>query len=394
MGKFFKKQKNKTKAPAKKGGASIRAAKPSELGRIDVPFLLLVLALLGIGLIMVASSSYVSAYYSKGDSYYFIKRQLLFAIAGIVVMFVVAFIDYHRLRKFAFPILIIAIIMLVLVLIPGIGVKVNGARRWLNFGVQFQPSEIGKFAIIVSFASYISANYKHMKKFTVGVMPLLVMLGTVVFLVAIETHLSGAILILAIGAIMMFVGGVAMKWFAAAIGIGVAGLTGLILFTPYMQSRINMWLNPYSDPQGAGYQIIQSLYAIGSGGPLGLGLGQSKQKHLYIPEPYNDYIFSITAEELGFVGALLIILLFVMLIWRGYKIAFHSRDKFGAMLVIGIVSRIAVQTILNIAVVTNAMPSTGIGLPFFSYGGTSLVVLMFEIGVVLSVSRYAYMDKV
>ena len=192
----------------------------------------------------------------------------------------------------------------------------------------------------------------------------------------------------------MFVGGVAMKWFAAAIGIGVAGLTGLILFTPYMQSRINMWLNPYSDPQGAGYQIIQSLYAIGSGGPLGLGLGQSKQKHLYIPEPYNDYIFSITAEELGFVGALLIILLFVMLIWRGYKIAFHSRDKFGAMLVIGIVSRIAVQTILNIAVVTNAMPSTGIGLPFFSYGGTSLVVLMFEIGVVLSVSRYAYMDKV
>ncbi len=386
MGILRKKQKNTPKKTV--------SVKSGALGKIDMPFLILVLVLLGIGLVMVASSSYVSAYYSKGDSYYYIKRQLFFAIFGIFVMLAVAFFDYHRFRKFAFPILCVAVILLILVLIPGIGVKVNGARRWLNFGIQFQPSEIGKFAIIVSFASYISANYKHMGKFQIGVFPLLCMLGSVVFLVAIETHLSGAILILAIGVIMMFVGGVALKYFAAAIGIGVAGLGGLILFTPYMQSRINMWLDPFSDPQGKGYQVIQSLYAIGSGGLLGLGLGQSRQKHLYIPEPYNDYIFSITAEELGFVGSLLIILLFVMLIWRGFTIAFHARDKFGSMLVIGIVSRIAVQTILNIAVVTNAIPSTGIGLPFFSYGGTSLLVLMFEIGVVLSVSRFSYLDKV
>ena len=361
---------------------------------IDKPFLILVFLLLGVGLVMVASSSYVSALYSKNDSYYFIKRQLFFAVLGIIAMFAVAFFDYHKLRKYAFPLLLVAFFMLVLVLIPGIGVKVNGARRWLSIGVRFQPSEIGKFAIILSFAAYISANYKNMKKFKVGVLPLLFFLGVIVFLVAIETHLSGAILILSVGVIMMFVGGVALKWFGIAIGVGALGFSGLILFTPYMQSRIRMWLDPFSDPQGKGYQVIQSLYAIGSGGPFGLGLGQSRQKHLYIPEPYNDYIFSITAEELGFVGALLIILLFVMLIWRGYTIAMHARDKFGAMLVIGIVSRIAVQTILNIAVVTNAMPSTGIGLPFFSYGGTSLVILMVEIGVVLSVSRYSYMDKV
>lgn len=366
----------------------------ASIGKIDIPFLILAFALLAIGLVMVASSSYVSAYYSKGgDSYFYIKRQLIFALLGIIGMFVVAFFDYHRLRKFAFPLLCVAVLLLILVLIPGIGVKVNGARRWLNFGIQFQPSEIGKFAIIVSFASYISANYKHMKKFSVGVMPLLIMLGTVVFLVAIETHLSGAILILAVGVVMMFVGGVALRYFAAAIGIGVAGLTGLILFTPYMQSRITTWVDPFSDPQGKGYQIIQSLYSIGSGGLLGLGLGRSRQKHLYIPEPQNDYIFSITAEELGFVGCLLIILLFIMLIWRGFTIAFHTRDKFGSLLVIGIVSRIAVQTILNIAVVTNAIPSTGIGLPFFSYGGTSLVILMLEIGVVLSVSRFCYLEK-
>ena len=380
--KFFgKKQKNTPAVQEKTAG-------------IDKPFLILVFLLLGVGLVMVAYTSYVSALYSKNDSYYFIKRQLFFAVLGIIAMFAVAFFDYHKLRKYAFPLLLVAFFMLVLVLIPGIGVKVNGARRWLSIGVRFQPSEIGKFAIILSFAAYISANYKNMKKFKVGVLPLLFFLGVIVFLVAIETHLSGAILILSVGVIMMFVGGVALKWFGIAIGVGALGFSGLILFTPYMQSRIRMWLDPFSDPQGKGYQVIQSLYAIGSGGPFGLGLGQSRQKHLYIPEPYNDYIFSITAEELGFVGALLIILLFVMLIWRGYTIAMHARDKFGAMLVIGIVSRIAVQTILNIAVVTNAMPSTGIGLPFFSYGGTSLVILMVEIGVVLSVSRYSYMDKV
>lgn len=373
-------------------------AKPRKrlnLGKVDIPFLVLVIILLVFGLIMVASSSYVFALYKYGDSYHYIKRQLFFAVVGVLIMLGVAFFDYHHLRKYAFILLCVAVALLVLVLIPipGISIKANGARRWLNFGIQFQPSEIGKFAIIVSFAAYISANYKHMKKFKVGVAPLAVMLMIVVGLVAVETHLSGAILILAIGAVMMFVGGVPYRYFIGAITAGGAGLASIILFTPYMQSRIKMWLDPFTDAQGKGYQIIQSLYAIGSGGLLGLGFGQSRQKHLYIPEPQNDYIFSIVSEELGFVGSVFVIILFVMLIWRGFVIAFHARDKFGALLVIGIVSRVAIQTILNIGVVTNALPSTGISLPFFSYGGSALLMLLFEMGVVLSVSRLSYIEK-
>ena len=368
-------------------------ARSGSIGRIDIPFLILVLVLTAFGLIMVASASYVYGYYEEGDSYFYIKKQLLFAVAGIAVMFGVAFFDYHRLRKYAFPLLCVSVVLLILVLIPGIGKAVGDARRWLDFGVRFQPSEIGKFAIVISFASYISANYKNMNKFKVGVLPLLIMLGTVVFLVAIETHLSGAIVIMAVGAIMMFVGGVQLRYFAMALGAAGAGFTVLILFTDYMTGRIKIWLDPFSDTGDAGYQIVQSLYAIGSGGLMGLGLGQSRQKHLYLPESQNDYIFSIVAEELGFVGALLLILLFVMLIWRGFYIALNARDKFGSLIVVGIIGRVAVQTILNIAVVTNALPSTGITLPFFSYGGTSLMLLLFEMGVVLSVSRFSYIGK-
>lgn len=385
---MFKRKKKQQKTEA------ISRVKGS-VGRVDIPFLLLCLALLIFGLIMVASSSHVFALYKYDDSYYYIKRQAIFAVIGVVIMIAIAFFDYHRFRKYAFPLLIISVILLVLVLIPipGVSIKANGARRWLNFGIQFQPSEIAKFGIIVSFASYISANFKHMQKFKVGILPLILMLGLVVGLVVLEPHLSGAILILAIGVIMMFVGGVPVKYFVGAIATGVTALAGIVLFTPYMQSRIKMWLDPFSDPQGAGYQVIQSLYAIGSGGLFGLGLGQSRQKHLYIPEPQNDYIFSIALEELGFVGGILILFLFIMLIWRGFKIAIHSRDKFGSLLVIGIISRVAVQTVLNIGVVTNALPSTGISLPFFSYGGTALVMLLFEMGVVLSVSRFSYMEK-
>lgn len=379
------KQKNSLAAPRKK----------LNLGKVDIPFLALVIILLSFGLIMVASSSYVFALYKYGDSYYYIKKQLFFAVAGIVGMLIVAFLDYHHLRKWALVILGISILLLIMVLfpIPGISIKANGARRWLNFGIQFQPSEVAKLAIIISFASYISANYKHMKKFMVGVVPPAATLGIVAVLVVFEPHLSGAILIVAIGAIMMFVGGIDKKYIFAAIGLVGSVFAAVVAFTPYMQSRIQMWLDPFSDAQGKGYQIVQSLYAIGSGGIFGLGLGQSRQKHLYIPEPQNDYIFSIIAEELGFVGCIFLILLFILLIWRGYMIAFHAKDKFGALLVIGIVSRIAVQTCLNIAVVTNALPSTGISLPFFSYGGSALIILLVEMGIVLSVSRLSYIEK-
>ena len=364
------------------------------VGKIDTPFLIMVLFLLGFGLVMLASASYVSAYYKYGDSYYFIKRQAIWAILGIAVMLGIAFFDYHHLRKFAIPILIVAIILVTLVLIPGIGIVVNGARRWIGIGpLRFQPSEIGKLAIIIVFSAYISSNYKYMNRFSVGILTPIIILAVGAGLVAVETHISGAILIFSVGIILLFVGGCSIKWLGSFFAVGVAGIAGIIFFTDYATSRVKIWLDPFSDAQNAGFQTIQSLYAIGSGGILGLGLGQSRQKHLYIPEPQNDYVFSIVAEELGFIGALIVIMLFIILIWRGFNIAFRANDKFGSLLVIGIISRVAIQTILNIAVVTNAIPVTGISLPFFSYGGTALVILMAEMGIVLSVSRFSYIDK-
>lgn len=377
------------------------AVKPKRagIGKPDVTFLLLVFALLAFGLIMQGSASYVKAYYDYGDSYYYIRRQLIYAGIGVAVMLGVAFFDYHRIRKYAFPLLVVSVILLALVLIPHVGVEVNGARRWLKFGIRFQPSELGKLAIIVSFASYFSANYNRLREFKVGILPPMIALMTVVGLVLVETHLSGAILIFSVGMIMIFISGVKPTHFFGMTALlaagGGAGLALIIVVkgANYIVSRVTNWIDPFADTSGGGYQTIQSLYAIASGGLVGLGFGQSVQKHLYLPEMQNDYIFSILCEELGFVGALLMILLFAMLIWRGFYIALNARDKFGSLLVIGIVSRVAVQTILNIAVTTNAIPATGIGLPFFSYGGTSLLVLLFEMGIVLSVSRLSYIEK-
>ncbi|MBQ7095570.1 MAG: putative lipid II flippase FtsW [Clostridia bacterium] len=360
---------------------------------MDLVFLILVLSLLAFGLVMVASASYVSALHKTGDSYTYIKRQLLFAVIGVALMLTVPHFNYQRLRKFSIALLIAAVIMLVLVLIPGIGIVANGARRWLGFGgFTFQPSEIGKLAIIVVFASYMSANYRRMKEFKVGILIPAAVLATVCFLVAIETHVSGAILIFLVGVVLMFVGGANLKWFFTIGGVGAAALAGFAILTPYAKTRIDTWLNPFENVLGSGYQTVQSLYAIGSGGLLGLGLGQSRQKYLYIPEPQNDYIFSIICEELGFIGAMMVIVLFVLLIWRGFVIAYHAKDKFGSLLVVGIVSRVAIQAILNIAVVTNSVPPTGISLPFFSYGGTALVLLLFEMGIVLAVSRHSRME--
>lgn len=364
-----------------------------ERGSIDIPFLILVLCLLGFGLVMVSSASYVSAYYKYGDSFYFIKRQVIFAVAGIAAMFFFAFFNYKWFKKHVWLILIVALIMVVLVLIPGIGIKVNGARRWLGIGgFRIQPSELAKFAVIVFLSAYVSINHERMKRFD-GLLPAVAVLGVFTLLVAVETHISGAILIFCVGAVMLFIGGMSIRTLLTFGGLGGGAILCFILFTDYAKVRLQTWVNPFANPTDEGFQIIQSLYAIGSGGLFGLGLGQSRQKHLYIPEPQNDYIFSIVCEELGFVGALVVLLLFVLLIWRGYNIAFHMKDKFSMMLVAGIVSRVAIQVIFNIAVVTNAFPSTGISLPFFSYGGTALLVLMAEMGIVLSVSRYSTLDK-
>ena len=366
----------------------------AEKGGIDLTFMFLVLILLAIGLIMLFSASYASAYYETGNSFYYISRQLLFAIVGIIGMFVVANIDYHILHRFAFLIYIGTVFLLILVLFVHTR---EDARRWIPLGfTTFQPSELAKFAVVLIFAHLISTNYDRMKDPKYGVWPFLALMGIVVLLMLLEPHLSGTILILSIGIIMMFVGGTDLKWFMIGGLLLAAAVVVIVLIPgviPYAMSRIQHWRDPWIDPQGKGFQTIQSLYAIGSGGLIGVGIGNSRQKHLYLPEPQNDFIFSVVCEELGFIGATLIILVFVLLIWRGYVIAMRCRDRFGSMLAIGLTTQVGVQTILNIAVVSNTIPNTGISLPFFSSGGTALVMLLAEMGVILSVSRQTNLEK-
>ena len=366
----------------------------AEKGGIDLTFMFLVLILLAIGLIMLFSASYASAYYETGNSFYYISRQLLFAIVGIIGMFVVANIDYHILHRFAFLIYIGTVFLLILVLFVHTR---EDARRWIPLGfTTFQPSELAKFAVVLIFAHLISTNYDRMKDPKYGVWPFLALMGIVVLLMLLEPHLSGTILILSIGIIMMFVGGTDLKWFMIGGLLLAAAVVVIVLIPgviPYAMSRIQHWRDPWIDPQGKGFQTIQSLYAIGSGGLMGVGIGNSRQKHLYLPEPQNDFIFSVVCEELGFIGATLIILVFVLLIWRGYVIAMRCRDRFGSMLAIGLTTQVGVQTILNIAVVSNPIPNTGISLPFFSSGGTALVMLLAEMGVILSVSRQTNLEK-
>ena len=366
----------------------------AEKGGIDLTFMFLVLILLAIGLIMLFSASYASAYYETGNSFYYISRQLLFAIVGIIGMFVVANIDYHILHRFAFLIYIGTVFLLILVLFVHTR---EDARRWIPLGfTTFQPSELAKFAVVLIFAHLISTNYDRMKDPKYGVWPFLALMGIVVLLMLLEPHLSGTILILSIGIIMMFVGGTDLKWFMIGGLLLAAAVVVIVLIPgviPYAMSRIQHWRDPWIDPQGKGFQTTQSLYAIGSGGLMGVGIGNSRQKHLYLPEPQNDFIFSVVCEELGFIGATLIILVFVLLIWRGYVIAMRCRDRFGSMLAIGLTTQVGVQTILNIAVVSNTIPNTGISLPFFSSGGTALVMLLAEMGVILSVSRQTNLEK-
>ena len=366
----------------------------AERNGIDLTFLFLVLILLSIGLIMMFSASYASSYYETGDSFYYIKRQLLFAVVGVVMMLAIANIDYHILHRFAFLIYAGTLFLLVVVLIVPTR---EDAKRWINLGfTTFQPSELAKFAIVLIFAHLISVNYERMKNPRYGVWPFLVLLGVVVMLMLLEPHLSGTILIVSIGVVMMFVGGTDLKWFMlGGVLIGVAIVAAVLIpgVVPYAMDRLQYWIDPWSDPQNKGFQTIQSLYAIGSGGLMGVGIGNSRQKHLYLPEPHNDFVFSVVCEELGFIGATLIILLFVLLIWRGYVVAMRCRDRFGSMLAVGLTTQVGVQTVLNIAVVSNTIPNTGISLPFFSDGGTALVMLLCEMGVILSVSRQTNIEK-
>lgn len=369
--------------------------KTKKLGKMDISFLAIVLVLLSLGLVMLYSASYAYSLEYYGNSYKFIVRQALFAVAGVAVMFAVSRIDYHFWRKFAWVIFAITILMLIALLALPPMVSGMDVKRWIVIGsFNFQPSEIAKFSVILLLSSLIAANHKQMQDFKFIAFLVAILAGTCV-LVIMEPHISATVLIFVIGLVLLIVGGLPKKYIlGGGITAGIAGI-GLIASGAigYLGDRLSYWRDPWSDAQGKGFQTIQSLLAIGSGGFLGRGIGQSRQKHLYLPEPHNDFIFSVVCEELGLVGAVLIILLFCLLIWRGFTIAMHAKDKFGSLLALGLTFQVGLQALLNIWVVTNTIPNTGISLPFFSYGGTSLLILLFEMGIVLSVSRGANIEK-
>lgn len=424
-----------------------------KVGGIDRPFLICVILLLCMGTVMVFSASYPYAKENFGDSYRFAKMQILYAIAGVFVMtFVAKFIDYHFIRRFSTAVLTVGLVLLVLVLLVGSGAK--GATRWLQVGpITIQPSEIMKFAVVLFFADYadkysskmsrpdkirenlktlllavlflgvgvivlfaVSSRVLGLVLFTLfaifavtvlvkidvrnelpgiyyGIFPYVGILVAIGVLMYLQPHLSGLIIIASIIFCMMVIGGTKLIYLLAGIAAGVSAVLVLALSMSHSSGRLAVWRDPFAHLLDGGWQPAQSLYAIGSGGLTGVGFGNSRQKHLYLPEPQNDYILSIWCEEMGFIGALFLICVFIFFIYRGIVIGLRAPDRFSSMLVIGIIMHVGLQVILNIAVVTNTLPSTGISLPFFSYGGTSLIILLAEMGVVMSVSRMSQIEK-
>ena len=385
-------------------------------GSMDIPFFVILMTIVTIGLVMLFSASYTYSYYNRGDSTQIFVRQLIFAIIGIAVMFFVSRIRYEYFRLIALIGVVVSIVLLLVVLV--LPEYKPGFKRWINLGfTTFQPSEIAKISLILILAFLLERNYKGVtgkvpsEMFGIRRLPELtngrftiyksftsvICYGMIILvyaaLIYLENHVSGTILMLAIGVVMLWLGEVRGRWFTIGVIVAVIAAVVLIanpdILAKYAGERITAWLDKDFEPLGARWQTNNSLYAIGSGGLLGTGLGQSKQKHLYVSEPQNDFIFSIVCEELGFVGAVAIIILFALLIYRGIKIGMNAKDRFGALLSMGIVFQIGLQVALNIGVVSDFLPNTGISLPFFSAGGTSLVILLGEMGMVLSVSRSA-----
>ena len=365
---------------------------------LDVPFCMLIVLLLAIGTTMMFSASYPVAFYEIGDSYYYLKRQLLFAIVGIIIMLAVSYFDYHHFHRFSVLILGVSYFALVLVLmIP----SETGVRRWIGIGdYGIQASEITKFAIILFLAHWGSRYYDRMDTLKFGILPGAAVFASTAFLLLLEPHYSCIVIVAVLTVVMMFLSGIRIKWLAVgavllAIVIVLLWATGLL---SYAMDRMDGWgkaLDYVDETQWQQtWQTRNSLYAIGSGGLFGLGLGQSRQKYLYLPEPRNDYVFAIVCEELGLIGAIVILLIFALLVWRGVVISLRAKDRFGKLLGIGLTTQIGLQVILNILVITDWLPNTGISLPFFSYGGSSLLMLLFQMGIVLSISRSANIEKI
>ena len=370
-------------------GSGAAEAVRQRRGSIDLPFAALTLLLLTIGVVMVLSASYARAYYSAATGHnaaYYFMRQLGFALAGVGAMYALSLFPMQFYRRMSF--LVLAAAAGLLALVPVIGVSQGDAKRWISLGfTTFQPSEIAKIGIILYFAALICKFKGRMRTVRYGILPFAGVLLIIVALLVMEPHFSAAIIIIAIGAVMLFLGGVRLYWFVGALIAALAALGVVMTFFPYASSRITTWLDPFANTSGSVYQIVQSLYAIGSGGLFGLGLGQGRQKYLYLPEEHNDFIFPVVCEELGFVGAIAILILFALLVIRGYWLAMHMRDRYSFLVTAGITTLLAIQVILNVAVVTNLVPCTGISLPFFSYGGTALLIQLAEMGIVLSASR-------
>lgn len=362
---------------------------------VDYPFLILVLLLLAVGLVMLYSASSAQSQYDTGYaiSTRYLQKQGVCAIVGLGAMYAFSRIPVGLWHRLAWPMYGASIVLLLLVLAAG--QEVNGARRWITIaGIQFQPSEVAKFTMIVLFARLTRRFGPEAKKFRFGVLGFGTALLGILVPLALEKHLSAILLMGMVAVVMMYVAGTNPKWLLAGAGAAAVFVIVYIRFMGYAGDRVTAWLHPEADPGDTGYQILQSLYAIGSGGVFGLGFGKSRQKYLYLPFQYNDYIFAICCEELGLLGALAIIALFAAMIFRGYWIALHGADRFSTVLASGLVTLIAVQTLLNLCVVTNLLPSTGIALPFFSYGGTALAVNLGEMGIVLQISRYRNHRKI
>jgi len=348
------------------------------------------LVLLAVGLVMVYSASAVWANYKFHDSFFFAKRQLLFAGAGFLAMFFIMNVDYWTWRRWAKPLLIICFVLLVAVLIPGIGMERNGSRSWIGVGAfSIQPSEFIKLAMVAFLAKFLSEQQRYITTVKKGLFPALSLVFLAFGMIMLQPDLGTGTVMVGTCLVMIFAAG-ARIWHFAVLGlIGLAGFVGLVISAPYRMARITSFIDPWQDPLNSGFQIIQSLYAIGPGGLFGLGLGESRQKFFYLPEPQTDFIFAILAEELGFIGGSFILLLFAILLWRGIRISLGAPDLFGSFLAAGIISMIAIQVMINIGVVTGLMPVTGITLPFLSYGGSSLTLMLMAVGVLLNISRYA-----
>jgi len=348
-----------------------------------------VIALLAIGVVMVYSASAVSAYVNFNDSYYFLKRQLVWATLGLMAMILTMNMDYHVWQKLSKPIMIATIILLILVLVPGLGRVVNGARRWIGFGsLYLQPSEIAKLSMVLFCAGSLAARQEKITSFIKGVVPQLLILLLVFGLILKEPDLGTALAIGGTVFVLLFIAGAKVSHLSSLGIVGVVGIVVAILVEPYRLKRLLAFSDPWSDPLDTGYHIIQSLYAIGSGGMFGVGLGRSREKFLYLPEPHTDFIFAILGEELGFIGTITVIVLFFLFAWRGFKIAISAPDIYGSLVAAGLTTMIVMQALMNISVVTASMPVTGIPLPFLSFGGSALIFTLAGVGIILNISRY------